>query len=181
MRLLLWKWMVLVRRAIVRLVSLRIWCTHGSHWSCWHLSKNMWPLSIVLHVNDLLRLMPLLRSLMTHHLSASWSWAWEAVSTRRCRHLSWIMRINRAWSWRVHLHLWICRHTHERSARWLIGHHVPTHCRACSVDELMSSRLSESNMLHTRAHTISLHRRLLLEYWYSLGLPVVNVRRHGTG
>lgn len=149
-------------------------------WTGRHLSKHLRYLAILLHIYNLLLLVPLLRSLMCHHLCAIRSRAGKAVNAGRPWHLARIVRKRRAGSWRVHLHLRVRRHAHEGAVRRLLGHHVSAHGRARWAYKLRSSLLKR-NMWNIGAHPVPLHGLLWWENRKPLGLSIVHVGMRRTG
>jgi hypothetical protein len=111
-----------------------------------------------------------------HHRGAR-PWARIPASSGRPGHLAWEVWISLSWSRGIHVHLWISWHAHERTVGRLVRHHLTTHSRHRSVDELATS--SKRSMLYVRAHTEGLYRHLLGKPRHALRLVSVHVPRHG--
>jgi len=133
-----------------------------------------WRAGLHVHHRRLL-VMSLLRSLVAHHW-CTWPWTGESVGART-RHVS-ILRVRRAGSGRIHLHLGITRHAHERPVRRLIRHHLTSHCWPLGIDELAPLCVAHSNMLNVRAHTILWDLNLLGVTWHLLWLCAIHERCH---
>lgn len=172
----------------MRLVRLRVGTSHGRHCTVvrWRVSQlilkltrsgrhlvHLGSLRTWLHVHHRRLLVSLLRSLMTHH-GRSRPRAGETVGAGR--HVAGILRVPR--SLRVHLHLGLARHTHERSVRGVLLHQVSTHLRPRAINELAALRATERNMLDTRAHAVLWHLHLLRVTGHWLRLRTIDVRRH---
>lgn len=160
--------LVLVRRAEVSLMWLRVWATHWRHGSGWHL-EHLRSLSTCLHKHHGSLLMALLRALMAHH-RRTWTRAvGVAAICRPPRHMAWILGIRWTRSRRIHLHLRIGRHAHIWSVRGLAGHHMSTHCGSWRVDILAWLCIAESYMLHVWTHAKLWHGHLLISrHWLRL-------------
>lgn len=173
--MLLGELMMLLRRAIVRLMELSVRSSHRSHGSRLHLIHlRSWRTCLHIHHGWLL-VVTLLRTLVAHHRS-TWSWARKSIRSGTW-HVPGVLWIRRSRSRRVHLHLRISWHLHKGSIRWLIDHHLASHGRSLSTDKLTAGRSSHGHVLYVRTHSI-LRLDLLWKTGHLLRLSTIHIRRH---
>lgn len=146
----------------------------GSDWYLEHL----WTLSAGLHVHHWLLLMALLRALVAHHGCIGARAVGIAIGTGNSRHVARVVWVGLNGCWRVHLHLGVGRHTHVRSVRWLVRHHVASHSGSRGADEL-PGLCAEGDVLHGRARAVWVHLYLLWVTWHMLRLGTVCIWWHG--
>lgn len=120
--------------------------------------------------------MTLLRSLVAHH-GRSRARAWEVVGARG--HIARVLRIARGL--RIHLHLRLSGHPHERPVGGVLLHHMPTHLRPRAVHKLAALGTAERDVLHARTHAILRYLHLLWVSRHGLGLRTIHIRRHLAG
>ena len=132
-----------------------------------------------LHVHHRRLLVTLLGTLVVHHLrNRSWA-VGIAVRAGSARHLTRILLVPWARCLRVHRHLRVARHAHERSVRRVVRHHVASHGWSWCGNELTRTLLMKGHALHIRAHAILRHLHLLRVAMHLLRLTSVHVRGHG--
>lgn len=177
------KLVLLVGRAVLWLMRLRVGAPHGCHFAwistkpmrlcelptrSWRHLVHLWALCARLHVHHRRLLMALLRSLVAHH-RRSGARAGETIGTSW--HVAGVLRVSRLG---VHLHLGLAGHAHERPVRGILLHHVAAHLRSGAINEL-SLRTSKWYMLHARAHAVllgDLHLLWVARHWLGLSIHV---------